>query len=342
MKILKLMCCSLAITFLLLGATGSGADWPTFGHDPQRSGWAIQEDSLNVKNVSGLKLLWKAQVKNEPRSLAALTAPVVADAVTTPKGVRNLVYVAGSSDNINAIDAGTGELIWSRRFESHVLPKDEGMWLCPNNLNATPTIDKDRGLIYIIAADGKFYGLDLGTGQTRTGPVQFVPPYSKDWSLNLSNDIVYTATSQGCGGARSGIYSMDIRHPNRPVIHDLLVAKNGAGIWGRAGVAIGADGRIYASTGDGEFNPSDGEYGSSLITVRPEDLEVIDYYSPLNFQQVTKYDLDIASASVIWIPYHNDRLVAGGGKEGAIYMLDADSLGYGRPPDAALPPEARQ
>ncbi len=126
MKIIKLTGCSLALTFLLLSVTGWGADWPTFGHDPQRSGWATQEDSLNVNNVSGLKLLWKAQIKNEPRSLAALTAPVVADAVTTPKGIRSMVYVAGSSDNINAIDAHTGELVWSRTFESHVLPKDAG------------------------------------------------------------------------------------------------------------------------------------------------------------------------------------------------------------------------
>ena len=327
MKIIKLVCCSLALTFLFLCVNGWGADWPTFGHDPQRSGWAVQEDSLTVQNVAGLKLLWKAQVKNEPRSLAALTAPVVTDGVTTPTGIRSVVYVAGSSDNLNALDAATGELIWSRTFESHVLPKDAGMWLCPNNLNATPTIDKARGLIYAIAADGKFYGLDLGTGETRIGPVQFVPAYSKDWSLNLSNDIVYTSISQGCGGARSGIYSMDIRHPNRPVIHDLLVAKSGAGIWGRGGVAIGADGRIYASTGDGEFNPAEGEYGSSLIAARPEDLEVTDYYSPLNFQQLTKFDLDIAASSLIWFPYRSNRLVAGGGKEGALYLLDADSLG---------------
>jgi outer membrane protein assembly factor BamB len=326
-EILKLLGGALALAFLLLCVTGWGADWPTFGHDPQRSGWATQEDSLNVKNVSGLKLLWKAQIKNEARSLAALTAPIVAEGITTPKGIRSMVYVAGSSDNINALDAHTGELIWSRAFESHVLPKDAGMWLCPNNLNATPTIDRERGLIYVIAADGKFYGLDLGTGKTRNGPVQFVPPFTKDWSLNLSNGIVYTSTSQGCGGARSGVYSIDIRHPNQPAIHDVLVSQGGAGIWGRAGVAIGADGRIYASTGDGEFNPADDEYGSSLIAVRPENLEVIDYYSPLNFQQVTKYDLDIASASVIWIPYRHHRLVAGGGKEGALYVLDADSLG---------------
>ncbi len=327
MKIPKRNCWLLVLTLLLLGVTIRGADWPTFGHDPQRSGWAAQEDSLSVKNVAGLKLLWKATVKNEARSLTALTAPIVAEHVTTPKGVRNLVYVAGSSDNLNAFDASTGEAIWTRAFDSHVLPKNAGMWLCPNNLNATPTIDRERSLIYAIAADGKFYGLDLGTGETRFGPVQFVPAYSKAWSLNLSHDVVYTATSQGCGGARSGIYSIDIRHPNRPAIQDLLVATRGAGIWGRGGVAIAPDGRIYASTGDGRFDPSLGEYGSCLFEARPGDLEITDYYSPLNFLQITKYDLDIGAASVIWIPYHNHRLVAGGGKEGALYLLDADSMG---------------
>jgi outer membrane protein assembly factor BamB len=317
----------LGMSMLFLGSSGQAADWLTFGHDPQRSGWADQEDVLSAGNVSGMKLLWKTPIKNEARSLASLTAPIVAVDVTTPTGVRNLVYVAGSSDNINALDARTGELVWRHEFESHVLPKDKGMWLCPNNLNATPTIDKERGLIYAIALDGKFYGLDLGTGKTRTGPVQIVPPYSKDWSLNLFNGIVYTSISQGCGGARSGVYSIDIRHPNQPAIHDVLVSKGGAGIWGRAGVAIGDDGRIYASTGDGDFDPANGEYGSTLLSFRPESLDILDYYSPRNFEQITKYDMDIASASVVWIPYHNHRLIAGGGKEGALYLLDADSLG---------------
>jgi len=195
MKITRFIGALTWLMVLVLCVRTGCADWPTLGHDPQRSGWADQEDSLNLKNVSGLKLLWKTQVKNEARSLTALRAPVVAEGITTPTGIRSLVYVAGSSDNINAIDAKTGELVRSQTFESHVLPKDQGMRLCPNNLNATPTIDKARGWIYVIAADGKFYGLDLGTGQTRFGPVQFVPPYAKDWSLNLSNDIVYTSIS---------------------------------------------------------------------------------------------------------------------------------------------------
>jgi hypothetical protein len=323
-----LLLTSCAIFILCGSAALRGGDWPTFGHDPQRSGWAAEDETLNNQNVSRLKLLWQVKMKNEPRSLTALTAPVVADGVSTPAGVRTVVYVAGSSDNLSAIDSKTGKVLWIRNFQSHVKPKDSGMWLCPNNLNATPTIDERRGLIDVIASDGRFYGLDLATGTTRLGPVQFVPPFSKNWSLNLWHGVIYTSISQGCGGARSGIYSINFQHPNRPTIRDLMVSKSGsAGIWGRGGVAIGEDGYIFASTGDGDFNPPQGQYGSSLIKVRPGKLKVEDYYSPLNHNQLTKYDLDIAASSLIWFAYRNFRLVAGGGKEGVLYLLDASSLG---------------
>jgi outer membrane protein assembly factor BamB len=326
LKKLTLMC-TISFLFLNCGALW-GADWPTFGHDPQRSGWAFGEETLNVKNVSGLQLLWKTQLKNEPKSLTALTAPVVAEGISTASGEKTVVYVAGSSDEVYAIDAQTGKILWSKNFETHVLPKDAGMWLCPNNLNATPVIDKDHNLLYVIASDGKFYGLDLGTGQVRFGPVQFVPSFSKNWSLNLWNGIVYTSISQGCGGAISGIYSIDVRSRNRPAIRDLFVSRDGgAGIWGRGGAVIGENGRIYASTGDGAFNPSQGEYGSSIIAASPGSLRVLDYYSPLNFLKVTKYDLDISASSLIWFPYRNYDLVAGGGKEGVLYMLNANGLG---------------
>ncbi|HUZ45380.1 MAG TPA: PQQ-binding-like beta-propeller repeat protein [Terriglobia bacterium] len=306
----------------------AAGDWPTFGHDPQRSGYAFNEAKLNAQNVQHLSLLWKVKVKNEPKSLTALTAPVVADNVETPQGARSVVYVAGSSNNITAIDAATGKILWSREIETRILPKHPGMWLCPNNLNATPTIDARRGLLYVISADGALYGLDLGTGKTKLGPIEFVPPFAKDWSLNLWHGIVYTAASQGCGGTPSGIYSMDIRNPQHPTLRDLIVEHGyGAGIWGRGGVTIGEDGHIYAATGDGSFDPANGDYGSSVIEAKPQSLKVLDYYSPLNYREVTKYDLDMGSSSFVWFAYRHFNLVAGGGKEGVLYLLNAASPG---------------
>lgn len=176
MKNLKLICLLAALTFCAFPVTRWAADWPTFGHDPQRTGWASGEDALSVENVANLKLLWKTQIKNEARSLSALTAPVVAEQVGTKGGIRDVVYVAGSSDNISAVDAKTGELIWSRNFDIHVQPKGGGMWLCPNNLNATPTIDRERQLIYVVSADGKFQGLDWAPASRALARCSLCPP----------------------------------------------------------------------------------------------------------------------------------------------------------------------
>lgn len=315
------------LVILLPGAL-SAADWPTFGHDSHRSGWAAEEKTLDPQNVSGLELIWKTHLDNQPKSMTALTAPLIVDGVKTPEGAKTLVYVAGSSDHLFALDAADGKVVWARTFKAQALPAAPGMWLCPNGITATPTIDKTSNTIYVIAADGRLYGMDLGTGKITFGPTQFVPPYSKNWSLNLAGGIIYTSLSQDCADARSGIYSLDVRDPTRPVIRELITAKAfGAGIWDRGGPVMGDNDEIYASTGDGPFNPSTGEYGSSVMAASLPQLQVVDYFAPPNYEELNKYDLDITSGGAVWFGFKNYHLFAGGGKEGLIYLLDADHLG---------------
>jgi outer membrane protein assembly factor BamB len=303
------------------------ADWPTFGHDPQRSGWAFEETTLTRENVHGLKLRWKVQLKNEPKSLISLTAPVVAAGVETAQGLKTIVYVAGTSNTLFALDAENGKIIWSETFESKVLPKEKGFWLCPNALNATPTIDRARNIVFSLAEDGQLYGVDLGSGINKFGPVQFVPAFSKNWSLNLLDGTIYTAVSGNCGGSRPGLYAMDIAEPKRPKIHELFTATNGAGVWGRGGPVLGNNQRIYGTTADGDFAPFAGDYADSFIAAAVADLRVIDYYTPFNWARIQQYDLDLASSSPVYFAQKNYNLLAGGGKQGYLYLLDADSLG---------------
>ncbi len=323
LTIVPILSCALA-----LPVGTPAADWLTFAHDPERSGWAFAETKLSVENVSGLALKWKTAVKNEPKSLTALTAPVVASNVTTPGGIKTLVYVAASSNHLFALDAETGGQVWSRTFDTASTPKNEDMWLCPQGINATPTIDKGSGIIYAIAWDGRLHGLDLGTGKTRFGPIQFVPPFSKNWSLSLADGVIYTSLSQGCGGAQSGLYSMDIRNPFRPVVRGLLVSERGtSGIWGRGGPVIGRDRHVYAMTGDGEFDPPNHKYGSSVIAASLKELELRDYFAPLNWRDVNRYDWDLGCTSPVWFAHGSQNLLAGGGKEGVVYLMDASNLG---------------
>src|SRR6266567_725334 len=323
-------CLSCGLILLLLLSSGRGvtaADWPTFGHEPRRSGWT-EESILSPENVGGLELEWTTQVDNVPPALNSLTAPLVASKVVTSQGIKTEDYVAGSSDTFFALDAQDGKVLWSRTFDAAVLPDSEGFYLCPNAVNATPTIDQNRAVVYTIARDGKLYGLDLGSGATKFGPFQFVPAFAKAWSLNFYEGVLYTSTSQGCGGDRSGIYSMDVTDAMHTVSHEFLIKRGyGGGMWGRGGVVVGANHRLYTSTGDGNFDPTAGDYGSSFLSITPQDLRLVDYYTPLNWKDINKRDLDLPSGGLVAFSYKHHDLVAGGGKEAVVYLMRGDSLG---------------
>ena len=322
------------IMFLLLFfAERMAGDWLTFGHDPQRTGWAFEETTLNPANVSDLSLLWKSKLPNQFYLTAAVTAPVVTSNVSTVKGVRSVVYVAGLGGTVFALDVETGEQLWSHTFKYVVLPGKggyQGTLLCPNGITATPVIDKSTGILYQIAADGALYGLDLGSGTVRYGPVQLVAPFAKSWSMNLVDGRIYTVLSQGCGNGLSGFYSVDVRDPSHPVIHQLLLSRtNTAGIWGRGGPVIGDNGRIYGNTADGTFDPTGGDYSNTVIAASLPSLDLADYYLPTNWRHLEEKDLDLGASSPVYFGWHNRHLIASGSKEGLIYLLDADKLGGG-------------
>src|SRR5690348_8632470 len=148
---------------LLLLSSGLSlqADWLTFGHDAQRSGWASEEAKLTVQNVKNLELKWSVRLDNVPLALNALTAPIVARGVVTPSGVKTLVYVAGSSNHLFAVDASTGTVVWQRTFQSFANAKTDPFYLCPNAINATPVIDRRQNIVFALGYDGRLFGLDL-------------------------------------------------------------------------------------------------------------------------------------------------------------------------------------
>ncbi len=322
-----LRCVSLLVT-LLSSPILSTAQWLTFNHDPRRTGWANEETKLTLESVADLELKWSAHLENAALALDALTVPIVARGVVTEAGTRSVVYVAGSSNHLFAMDATTGTVVWQRTFPSYVKAKDDSFFLCPNSVNATPVIDRKQNLIFALALDGRLYGLDLGTGAIRFGPAQFVPPLAKAWSLNLQNGFVFTTTSQFCGGDPSGIYSMQVDGGRQHTSYETVVrGGSGAGLWNRGGTAISDDGKVYVTTGDGPFDPGLGEYGSTFLAFSSPLLGINDYFSPMDRTDLNKKDLDLPSGGVALFAYWNRNLLVGGGKDARVYLLNADELG---------------
>lgn len=317
---------ALGVAYIAWSSATRAGDWATFAGDPQRTGWAKAEEILKKENVSKLKLEWSLKLDNAAVELNALTVPVVTEGVITPKGFKDIVLTAGSQARLFAIDADTGKLLWQKNFERQGQPKQEANWLCPSALNATPAIDGDNGTIYTLTSDGVLHTLSVVNGEDRFPSEQMIPPFGKAWSLNLHEGMLYTVTSQGCNGVKSAVYAMNVRDPKRPVEHFQSSAAGG-GIWGRAGGAISAaTGDIYVETGDGPFDPEAGKYSNSFLAVTP-DMKLADYYTPANYRWIDKKDLDMGDISPVVFPFGGKELVAGGGKEGVLYLLDAKSLG---------------
>ncbi len=311
MRILPLV----LLAALAAPAPAFAGDWPTFSYDARRSGWARSEVILNRDNVGQMALKWKTTVENQPKSQAALTAPIVVTDVRTSEGrqgLKDLVYVAGTGDVMYAIDANNGEIVWEREFQSEVTNKVPGMWLCPKGLNATPTVDLAKNAISAISTDGRLYALNLATGKDLFRSQQWVPAFAKAWSLNRIADVLYTTISQQCGDSVSGVSSIDISNPENIVIRVWRASPGyGAGVWGRAGVAIGRDGGIYAGTGDGPFNPGQRVFGNTMFRLNPETLELVDYYTPSNWEYVWKRDFDITASAVVLDYEGRDRRQGG-------------------------------
>lgn len=303
-------------------------DWLTWGGGPDRAGWAKSETAISRDNVPKLELIWKAQLDITPKFevLSTSTAPLVVEGVRTAQGAKDLVFVVAADDTVYAIDADTGGTVWKKGFPNPLKPKTAATYLCPNTQNATPVIDKDKGIIYVLNSDGKLRGLSIMNGEDLMPPTDFVPPFSRNWSLNLIDGVIYTPVGRGCGGTVSHFAAMDVSNPARPQARLYTSIGRPAGAWGRGGLVLGPKG-LYGQTADGPYDPAAGKFGNSVMVMGFWDLRLLDSFTPSNLQFLNTKDLDLGSASPIIFPFQKWQLLAASSKEAVIFLLDANSLG---------------
>ena len=322
----------LLIVIVLACLSAPGAEWLTDGGNPQRTAWQQDETIFTTENVHETKLLWKIKLDNEPRQMHALLPALIAENVNTAGGPREIVLVAGVSDNLHAINAETGKLIWSRQFDRNWEPQPgvrPAYLLCPGGMTATPVIGpgEQEGdyIVYAASWDGRLRRLDLSNGEDLAPPAKFMPPNGKPYALNLVEDVIYTHTAQRCGG-----------NPNMGYVYDLGTDKVGSwgpaggGMWGRTGPAISSEKVMYTGTGDGVWDPENGVFGNGIVGLQMDpdtgSLELYDYYGPSNAEWLFKRDLDMQVTPAIF--YHKGReLMVDAGKECVIYLMDLESIG---------------
>ena len=311
------------------------ADWPSYNYDIQRTGWNRGETSLSKTTVGKLKPLWNTQLTTASQALilSTLTAPVVAAGVATSDGPKDLVFSISIEDTLTALDAGTGRIVWQKAFPNPLKALRPPSISCSNTEQATPTIDKARGVIYFTTSDGKLRGAKLGDGAEALQPTDMVQPFSRNWSLNLVDNVVYTTAARGCGGSAAQpteygtVAAMDISNPAHPSLSRFYTGKGRpAGPWGATGVAWGPQGG-YVTTADGPNNPGSGIYGDMVLAIRPHAWGLNDSFTPTHWKYVNARDLDFGSGGPLLFTLGKRNIVATASKESVIYLLDADNLG---------------
>lgn len=320
------------VALLLCGCAAWSADWLTDGADTFRTNWQKDEKILSTSTVKDIKLLWKTKLDNQPRQMHSLLEPLVIGNAQTKDGPKELVIQAGVSDNIYALDAASGKLVWKKHFESTFQDQPGGRGpsvLCPGGMTANVTIGPGDGpgkyIIYAASWDGRFHKVNAADGEELASPAKFMPPNGKPYAMSLFKNVIYTHSAQGCGG-----------NPNTVYTYDLATNKVGSwgpaggGMWGRSGPAISKDGIMFTGTGDGRWDPENGVYGNGIIGVKhnpkTKAVELVDYYGPSNAEWLFKRDLDMQVTPAIF-DYKGKEYMVDASKECRIYFMDVESIG---------------
>jgi len=358
-------------------------------YDNARSGANFSETHLNTKNVSA-----KSKLFGKLFSIAVdgnvFAQPLYAANVEFKgKPSRDVLYVATEKNNVYAIDANSGEQIWSRNLGPPVPALDitifgrgplqmGNSWdykdLYPDiGITSTPVIDVQSGTIFVVAKtkEGKasapdyryrLHALDIRTGAELQIPVTIqgsVPGSAADAKnhrivfnpfiqlnrpglLLLDGNLYVAFGSHGDAGPFHGwIFGYKASAIDRPAIifcttpdsdgkHPQDTEEretfewNRGGIWqSGAGLAADEQGAIYLSTGDGAW---DGKrnFSDSYLKLS-EQLEIVDWFTPSNHEQLDDQDIDLGSGGVVLLP---GNMFVSGGKEGKLYVIHRDHLGH--------------
>jgi outer membrane protein assembly factor BamB len=314
----------------LLCATAWSADYLMEGADNGRTGWLKGDKSFTVSNVRSMKLLWKTKLESMPREMHNLFPPLIASGVSTGSGAKEILVVAGVSDDLFAVDAATGAQLWRKHFSNTWAPDGDGRsggTLCPGGQLAVPAMGATgpgKYTIYAVSWDGRLWQVNAADGREVALPEKFVPPNGKPYALNLQRGVVYASTAQGCGGVTHMFLSFDLKTRRTSVF-----LPSGGGLWGRRGVALSHNGTVYMGTGDGQFDPESGHFGNGLVAVKHDEtgeLKLTGYYGPSNADWLWKRDLDI-NVSPMSFDHKGRHFVAGTSKECRVWLLDRDQFG---------------
>ena len=353
----------LALTLLLgitAASAGSAASVTTQHVDNARTGAFLGETALTPDSVrTQLQRAYQRRVDGQTLANPLFVGGVSVSDVAAGDASRNLFYVATANNCVYAFDLEdhapdqapatpadhcdtSARAVWHRA----IAPTGD-VDVCAQTdpprvgVTSTPVIDLAANAMFVVsfhADDHQHYlhELDIRSGADLHAPVRiagsasgqtFQPACHRNRpGLLLQNGVVYLAFASlscdrpcGAGPYRGWVFGYRAADLLPMGVLTTAAKGGGAGIW-QSGAGLAGDGEsIYAMTGnDRPSNP----LGDSFLRIAVDgaDLAVAGRFTPANAARLKAADNDLGSGGPTLLP--GGKLL-GGGKEGALYLVDS-------------------
>jgi hypothetical protein len=277
-------------------------------------------------------------------------------------GGRPTIIVVTEANNVYALDAIDGSIIWERNVGPPV-PGVNCSLFDPLGITGTPVIDLTSRALFLdamIMSDGiKHYiiSLNVDTGNTNPGwpvDVEAMATYNEVTftaalqmqraALAIVANILYVGygSMQDCDLYYGWLVGVPINNPASVMAWAAATPNgfHGGAIWGVGGVA--SDGtNPFVTTGNTWTNGT-WAGGEAVIRFQPGPIfseSTADYWAPLNWLELDNFDRDLGGSGPLLVDVPGatpSRLVVALGKDGNGYLLDRDNLGGIAAPVASL------
>src|SRR6266542_5736756 len=263
-----------------------------------------------------------------------------------------MVIAVTESNNVYALDANNGNIIWQRNLGPAVTSGLPCGNINPLGITGTPVVDlASRSLFLDAMIDGNpkkhfVYSLNVDTGATNPGwPVDLNATASFNgttFTSNVQNErgglaivngvlyVPFSGLAGDCGTYHGWVIGIRINNPSS--VMAWATAAIGGGIWGHSGVA--SDGtNMFVITGNTFNTGGNWMGGEAIIRLQAGPVwsgQPTDYWAPINWFSLDQSDTDLGGCSAILIdvPGANpSQLVLALGKDGNAYLLNRNNLG---------------
>ncbi len=284
----------------------------------------------------------------------------MADSVYAFDADSNVGANASPLWHVNFTDPANGITTAARPYLPCTRTETSGPGFTQEGIVSTPVIDTTTGTMYLVAKTletlvvrHRLHALDITNGQERPGwPIlisatstsirghvtNFNSLHQKNRpGLLLLNGVVYLGFgSNYCNDSDTGwVLGYDTNTLQQVGAFNTSPDIGLTSIW-QSGQGLTADdeGNIYVTTAEsGNYDvPSGGQsFSNSILRLSTNPFGLDDYFTPWNVAFLNNNDLDVSSSGPLLLPDQdgpNPHILVTAAKEGTIYVLNREHLGF--------------